>query len=144
MKSISNFTIAFFILTFTTSCSKDFKLFDDYKDITIVYGLVNIDDSISYLRIEKAFLTYGDMYESALIADSNLFPYKLDVKLETGNSEIIFDTMTIFNKKGGIFYAPKMQVYYANTKNKFNDIDDINLIIINPKTKETISAKTKA
>ena len=82
------------------------------------------------------------MYESALIADSNLFPYKLDVKLEIENTEIIFDTITIFNKKGGIFYAPKMQVYYAITKDKFQDLDAIKLVIENPKTNETTSSET--
>ena len=126
----------------STSCNKDFKLFEDYKDITIVYGLINKEDSISYLRIEKAFLTYEDMYESAQIADSNLFPYKLDVKIETENSEIIFDTITIFNKKGGVFYAPKMQVYYAVTKDIFQNLDNINLVITNPKTNETTSSET--
>ena len=84
------------------------------------------------------------MYESALIADSNLFPYKLDVKLEIDNTEIIFDTITIFNKKGGIFYAPKMQVYYAVTKDKVQNLDNIKLVIENPKTNESISSTTRA
>lgn len=144
MKKCIYSIIVLSILLSATNCSKDFKLFEDYKDITIVYGLVNMEDSITYLRIEKGFLTQGDMYESAQIADSNLFPYKLDVRLETENSEIIFDTITVFNKKGGIFYAPKMQVYYALTKGKFNDKDDINLTIENPKTKEIVSTTTKA
>ncbi|NPD84920.1 DUF4249 family protein [Lentimicrobium sp. L6] len=136
MKNTSYFTIVISIFFLTTSCNKDFKLFEDYKDITIAYGLINIEDSITYLRIEKAFLTYGDMYESAQIADSNLFPYKLDVRIEKENTEIIFDTITIFNKKGGIFYAPKMQVYYAVTKGKFENLDPIKLVIKNPKTNE--------
>lgn len=140
---MKNIILGFILLLLLgSSCSKDFRLFEDYKDITIAYGLVDIEDSITYLRIEKAFLTWGDMYESALIADSNLYPYKLDVKLEIGNSEIIFDTITIFNKKGGIFYAPKMQVYYAVTKGKFQDLDHINLVIENPMTTETTSSKT--
>lgn len=141
---MKNYFYIILLAIFCTSCSKDFKLYEDYKDITIAYGLVDIEDSITYLRIEKAFLTHGDMYESALIADSNLFPYKLDVKLEIENTEIIFDTITIFNKKGGIFYAPKMQVYYAVTKDKFQNLDNIKLVIENPKTNESIRSTTVA
>ncbi len=131
------------ILFFCTNCSKDFKLIDDYKETTIAYGLINTKDSITYIRIEKAFFTEGDIYESAQVADSNLFPYKLDVKIKTPNSEIVFDTVTIFNKKGGIFYAPKMLVYYAVTKGKLNHLEQVELIITNPKTKEITSSKTK-
>lgn len=141
---MKNYFYIILLVIFCTSCSKEFKLFEDYKDITIAYGLVDIEDSVTYLRIEKAFLTWGDMYESALIADSNLFTYKLDVKLEIENTEIIFDTITIFNKKGGIFYAPKMQVYYAVTKDKIQGRDNIKLVIENPKTNETISSTTVA
>ncbi len=124
------------------SCEKDVKILDDFKDITIVYGLMNPNDSISYLRIERAFLTHGNIFESAQIADSNLYPYKLDVKLKSGNQVIIFDTVTIFNKKEGIFYAPKMQVYYAVTKGKLNSNDEYQLEINNPKTGSHISSKS--
>jgi len=125
------------------SCDKDVKILDDYKDITIVYGLLNPDDSISYLRIERAFLTNGDIYQSAQIADSNLYPYKLDVKVKSGNQTITFDTVTIFNKNEGIFYAPKMQVYYAVTKGLLNTDDENELVINNPKNQNTISSSSK-
>lgn len=125
------------------SCEKDVKILDDFKDITIVYGLINPNDSISYLRIERAFLTNGDIYESAQIADSNLYPYKLDVKIKSGNQTITFDTVTIFNKNEGIFYAPKMQVYYAVTKDKINSNDEYKLEINNPVTGSFISSSSE-
>ena len=124
------------------SCEKDVKILDDFKDITIVYGLMNPSDSISYLRIERAYLTNGDIYESAQIADSNLYPYKLDVKIKSGNQTITFDTVTIFNKNEGIFYAPKMQVYYAVTKGKFNANDEYELEIDNPVNGSFISSSS--
>lgn len=125
------------------SCEKDVKILDDFKDITIVYGLMNPNDSISYLRIERAYLTNGDIYESAIIADSNLYPYKLDVKIKSGNQTISFDTVTIFNKNEGIFYAPKMLVYFAETKGKFNSNDTYELEINNPVTGSQITSTSK-
>ena len=111
------FAFLAFVITLAvfTSCDKDIEINDDYKDITIIYGLLDPTDSISYLRIEKAFLSNGDIYQAAQIPDSNIFSYKLDAKLldKDGDVVVVFDTTTIYNKEEGIFYAPVMQVYYA-------------------------------
>lgn len=117
-----------------TGCDKELDLYADYEDYTIVYGLINPKDSISYIRIERAFLSKEDIFQSAQIADSNLYSYKLDVKLISGNKTIDFDTLTINNKEGGIFYAPKMQVYVANTLNCFDLDQNLKLEICNPRT----------
>ncbi len=127
---------------FTMSCDKEIDINDDYEDIAIVYGLLNPNDSISYLRIEKAYLSDGDIYQAAQVADSNLFPNKLDVKVYSNNRVITFDTITIYNKKEGIFYAPKMVVYYAVTKGLLNVNDTYNLEIKNPETGQLITSST--
>jgi len=145
MNRILVFLASLLLSSLFTSCSKDFEINDDYKDITIVYGLLNPNDSLSYIRIEKAFLTNGDIYQTAQIPDSNLYPNKLEVKLydNNGNKVVTFDTITIYNKEEGIFYAPIMQVYYAKTKLLLNDNDEYTLKIKNPKTGEEQTAKTK-
>lgn len=141
---IAFFAIALISVVFI-SCEKGIDINDDYKVTTIVYGLIDPTDSISYLRIEKAFLSEGDVFESAQVADSNLFPYKLDVKLRAENGDVVvtFDTITIYNKKEGIFYSPEMLVYYAVTKDLLNDIDTYTLEINNPKNEVQVSASTQ-
>lgn len=134
------FLLSIILIFFSNSCGKEYDLFDDYKDIAVVYGLINPQDSISYIRIEKAFLSKGDLYQCAQIPDSNLYPYKLDVKLISGSQRIQFDTITIYNKKEGIFYAPKMQVYYAVTKDLLDINNPLDLIINNDKTGSHISS----
>jgi hypothetical protein len=145
MNKILAFFITVITLSILTSCEKDININDDYKDITIVYGLLDPDDSISYLRIEKAFLSDGDIFQAAQVPDSNLYSYKLDVKItnDQGNVIAVFDTMTIYNKEDGIFYAPRMIVYYAVTKARFNDRDTYYLEINNPKTGAQITSTTK-
>jgi hypothetical protein len=39
-----------------TSCETDFELNAEWKDITIVYGILNQNDTAHYIRIQKAFL----------------------------------------------------------------------------------------
>lgn len=53
MNKILLFTIT---ALFLTSCSNDFDLTEDWKDITVVYGLLDQSQPIQYIRVEKAFL----------------------------------------------------------------------------------------
>lgn len=142
MKKLVLFIILFASSLFWLSCDKEVELLADYKDITIVYGLINPLDSISYIRIEKAYLTDGNILDAAQIADSNQYPYKLDVKMKSGNQNIVFDTITVHNKEGGIFYAPDMQVYYAVTKDALVENQEYQLEITNPKSGKVITSST--
>ena len=107
------------------ACSTDVDLYADYKDITVVYGLLDSDKDTNYVKINKAFLGPGNALEIAMIEDSCNYPYKLDAKIveyratSGGNNfqktrELVLDTMTIHNKDTeGFFYAPDQLVYYT-------------------------------
>jgi hypothetical protein len=45
---------------FFISCETDFETNADWKDITVVYGLLDQRDSVQYIKINKAFLGEGD------------------------------------------------------------------------------------
>lgn len=125
-----------------SACKKDININDDYKDITIVYGLLDTKDSLSYIRVEKAFLSQGNIYSDAQIADSNQYSNKLDVRLtDINGTQIVFDTTTVYNKEGGIFYKDKMKVYVANTQGKLQPKQTYTLQVHNPETGNTQKAK---
>jgi len=48
--------IIFLSLGLFSSCSNDFDLTEDKKDIPVVYGLINPQDTAHYIRIERAFI----------------------------------------------------------------------------------------
>lgn len=48
------FFIGLFILAIT-SCKNDFDLIEEGGDIPVVYGFVNITDSVQYIRVQKGF-----------------------------------------------------------------------------------------
>ncbi len=144
MKKIWIISLITVVAVFILSCSKDIEINDDYKDITIVYGLLDQQDSLSYIRIEKAFLSEGSIYQDAQIADSNQYPYKLEVSVSDDNGmRIVFDTTTVYNKKEGIFYKDKMKVYVADTKGKLQANTVYNLKVRNPKTGQEQTGKCK-
>jgi len=123
------------LLTITLcSCKKEVELLDDYKDSPIVYGIIDAADSISYIRIQKTYLSKGDIFEDAQIPDSNVYNYKLDISIKSGNNIINFDTTTLHIKEYGTFFSPDIPVYWAVTKNLLDVNLPLELEIKNPKT----------
>ncbi len=103
---------------FLSSCETDFDVNAPWKDITVVHGLLNQNDSVHYIRIQRAFLGEGNALLMAQIPDSNLYPNNLTVVLQEWNGEelmrtILTDTMTITDKDSGLFFHPVQPLYYA-------------------------------
>ena len=120
-------------LAFFNACSTDVNLYAEYKDIPVIYGLLNASQDTNFIRINRAFSGSNDIHinanEVALIADSCNYPGKLDAyiveyKTVYGNNfeptgrVIELDTMTIHDKEEGVFYSPDQKVYW--TAEKFN------------------------
>lgn len=127
---LSLFSVFAFLMMFN-ACSTDVDLYADYKDITVVYGLLDSGADTNFIKINKAFLGPGNAYNIALIDDSCNYPGKLDAKLIEYRStasannyqktiEFPLDTLTVHNKELGIFYAPNQLVYYTTQRIKPN------------------------
>ncbi len=114
------FVIAAFSLIFG-SCSTDVDLYADYKDITVVYGLLDAGQDTNYVKITKAFLGPGNALEFAKDPDSSNYAQKLNVVLQgrkNGNdlNPIVLDTITINDKLPGdsVFYFPSQLLYFTD------------------------------
>jgi len=66
------------------ACSTDFELEAPWKDIPVVYGFLNLQDTAHYIRVEKAFLEPGGNANSiAQIIDSLYYdPAQITVQLQ--------------------------------------------------------------
>ncbi len=142
--------VYFFVLIsiVLTSCETDFDPNAEYKDITVVYGILNQNDSITYIKINKAFLGKTSAYIMAQNEDSSSYGANLEVKMEEWNNgtyvkTFYFDTTSIYNKEPGIFYAPHQILYYCVTYNQLNQGSDYKLIIKNKKTGKLITATSQ-
>ena len=103
------------------SCSTDIDLYADYKEIPVIYGILDADADTNYVKITRVMSVQGDAYQIALNPDSSNYPGKLDVRIVeycNGDSlrEIILDTITIHNKEHGLFYAPDQKLYYTTER----------------------------
>ncbi|MCD4696738.1 MAG: hypothetical protein K8S16_10915 [Bacteroidales bacterium] len=158
------------IILLLFSCETDFKTIANYEDITVVYGLLDQKDSNQYIKINKAYLSEGDVLTYAQNPDCTNYINKLNVWMEEWTESgdpigtIVFDTTTIYNKEPGLFYYPEQVLYNWQRPETpfgfeyviigFNDTIDIipiwlnensifKLKIQNPESGKIISSETK-
>ncbi|MFM2157292.1 MAG: hypothetical protein RL516_2041, partial [Bacteroidota bacterium] len=53
-----------------SSCDNSLDILDEYKETPIVYGLLNKNDTVHYVRIQKGFLGEGNALLMAQYTDS--------------------------------------------------------------------------
>jgi hypothetical protein len=103
------------------SCNEDLQLAADYKEVPVIYGLLDQSDSLHFIKINRAFIGPGNAYEIAQIADSNYFT-NVNAKIEEViNNNVLRtwtlrDTILTTKNTNGLFYAPENKVYYFDTK----------------------------
>ncbi len=69
------------------SCDEDFKVTAPYKQVTVVYGILDMGDSAHYIRIQKAFLDENkSAIDMAQDPDSSFYD-NLDVKILEFNNQ---------------------------------------------------------
>ena len=105
-------------VAFFASCSTDVNLYADYKQVPVIYGLLEARADTNFVKITRSFYVQGDPHETALNPDSSNYPGKLDARIIeycNGDSvrQIILDTITIREKEPGLFYAPLQKMYYT-------------------------------
>ena len=145
-------------MAFFGACSTDVELYADYKDIPVIYGLIDASQDTNFIRINRAFSGNNESpinaNEVSLIADSCNYPGKLKAYIvgfktiygnnyEPTGDTIVLDTMTIHNKQEGVFYSPDQKVYWTDNRFKLNaNGTKYKYKLIVEKGNETITAET--
>ncbi|MCB0402136.1 MAG: hypothetical protein KDD41_08635 [Flavobacteriales bacterium] len=134
------------------SCETDVDLNADYQDITIVYGLIDPNDTVHYLKINKAFLGETNVNANDLAAIESNFNYaadELDVTVEEYNKQndlvtthTTIRTVNEIPKDPGIF-DNSTNVLYKFITTSINRDNTFKLKIYNAKENKEIEAETK-
>lgn len=131
------------LLSLFFSCTTDFDVNAEWKDITVVYCLLNQNDSAHLVKVNKAFLGEQDAYIMAQISDS--FNYEnINVSLEQWKNNDFFQTIildtTYINKESGIF-ATDNNIIYKTSDSIYADSEY--KLVINIPGKEPVTSSTK-
>jgi len=99
-------------------CTTDFPTITPYKETMVIYGLLNPNDPVQYIRVSKAFLGEGNALVMSRQPDSIYYGDILDVKLERFIGVNLANTyiysripMDSVPKDAGAFVAPYQAVY---------------------------------
>lgn len=121
MKKLTVVLAVVLIIAGLSSCETDFDVTAEWKDIPVVYGLLDQNDSVHYVKVNKAFLGDGNLLEYAQNQDSSLYDDIKVIMEEIDDGElrraIQMDTATIHNKDSGAFFYPDQILYTTGTEN---------------------------
>lgn len=145
MKKFLGFSAVVFLFSM---CSTELDLLDDWKETTVVYGLLDQTQPKQYIRIQKAFLGPDNAFDMAQQYDSINYVNSLNVRVERLDNDgidsvIYFNPDTIYNKEPGDFYAPMYVIYsYPQSSTWFSPSYTYRLVINNASTGNEVSATT--
>ncbi|GEM_PF-464893 len=128
--SMKKLVLFFFASLLFFCCSTDLDINAPYKNITVIYGLLNQRDSVQFVKINKAFLGEGDAYVFSQIRDSSEFnsedlTVKMVYKVVNGDRVASFPLLdsVVTNREPGLFYGPEQTVYYFVDPTMYDPIE---------------------
>ena len=146
----------FFIsaIVFLNSCSTDVNINANWKDVTVVYSILNLNDTIQYVKINKAFLGDANAYDMAKNSDSLFYASINKVTLQQGRTnsngdweaygqEIILNKTTDIPKDTGIFANNRNDIFFTTNKLTYDDKYNEYRLTIDIPGKDLITATTK-
>lgn len=113
-----------FITLFSSSCDNDFNINDDWKDITVIYGLLDPAADTNWVRVQRAYL--GEAAASASYNQPDSLYYDtaaISVYLEEYNSSSLatpIKTIPLYvsfrgnnQLEPGVFTSDNFRLYYT-------------------------------
>ena len=146
--------LLFLILPLLFSCETDFDVNANWKDVTIVYGLIDPNNEDQLIKINKAYLGKGDAIQMASISDStNYDPSNLIVKIHRVREQVFntYDTLstvvltdTVLDKDDGLFSIDDNIIYTFKKPSSFYNTNSIYVLeILNLSSGQKVSSETE-
>jgi hypothetical protein len=132
------------------SCNDELVIAAEPKDIPVVSGLVAVNDTTHYIRVEKAFL---DPETSALtiaqIADSIYYPNALVIlRITSSSKEYVLEPVDAnfegYEREPGIFANSPNRMYKIDAENiPLEEGQEVELIILRNENSTPVTATTE-
>ena len=101
------------------SCREEITASNQFEETPLVYALLDPNDTIHYVKINRAFIGPGNSFDIAKIADSSYYSTSICIITEkSGNATLrtwtLRDTI-LQTKESGLFAAPEVRLKYFKT-----------------------------
>lgn len=124
----NHISLPFLLLTLFlfTGCEVEFSPNATWKEIPVVYCLLDQDDDTTWARVERCYLGDGSIYDYSSVSDSINYPVgSIEVKLlKIRNGETVAEYVfrdTAINRQGGNFANIAQPVYFIPGKAHFDE-----------------------
>lgn len=99
---------------FSAGCDEEFELAAPYKDVTLVYAMLDANEDTNYVRIQKAFMDVNkSAIDMAKVGDSTFYPLGvLDVQVKEMQGNVLKSITTLERVS-----MPKEDGTFATTPN---------------------------
>ncbi len=113
-------------ITLLASCEVEFSPNAEWKEVPVVYCVLDQDDSISWVRVERCYLTEGDIHSGGRISDSINYPQgALQVSILVYKNGRQIDSIpfdyTVVDRDEGEFVSVGQPAYTAVTYRRLAD-----------------------
>ena len=152
MFKMKKFFIIFSLATIFFSCSTDIDLNADYKDITVVYGLLDKGSDMQYIKVNKTFLGEAPVYEMAAVSDSFIYKSANGMLKKYHNGNYVKTINFVYNdtiqKDTGYFASDRNVIYLTDEKiiepSEENNLDEYSYkLVVQIPGKPEVTSETK-
>lgn len=137
--------VLLFVLFLSSACEKDIDV-AEWKEISVIYAVVNIKDSVQYLRINRMYTAPHDApYQYTSVNDSVNYPQDLFEAFleEYQDGELVGEPNNYYpvdrQKEPGMFSSESNCVYKTSTL--INPESEYKIRVINKETGKEVSAQ---
>lgn len=142
---------AFSALILFNGCSTDIEVIAPERDLTVIYGLLEANNTRHYIRINRAFS--GEDSASVMAATPGINEYSSDElsariieldenKTPTGNEWPLMETY-VYEKADGAFFSDSNKVYFFDAQLNASRLYKIECIVtLKDQEPKTVSATT--
>ena len=137
------------LLALSSTCSNEFVVIDEWRNIPVVYGLLANNTEYNYIRVEKAFV---DPDEGALVLaqrPDSLYYDNAIVQLErvSNGNRITLEKINAedvgFEREEGVFAtSPNILYRFKNEDFVLENDEEVRLIVIDGNTEQTLTEAT--
>lgn len=115
-----------FLCILATGCEVEFSPNAEWKETPVVYCVLDQDDDTTWVRVEKCYLSEGNIRQYSTVSDSINYPQgALLVSLLAVNGNGVVDSMdftyTVRDHYEGDFASDAQPIYYCNTRRRLRD-----------------------
>jgi hypothetical protein len=130
------------------SCEVEFTPNAEWKNIPVVYCLLDQDDDTTWARVERCYLTEGNLYSYGNVSDSINYPQgSITVSLLAYENGTLKDSMafeyTERDRDSGHFAYQRQPLYYFPTKGRLKE-DYSYVLSVRDAATQDIIASTEA